>query len=496
MTSAPPPSASVPPPAGPGSSPTARLAGFAATLSVAEIPPPVLAHAKLAILDLLGCALYGATRPWTALVTGFVASERARLTSGVWGTALRTSPSLAALANGTAAHAAEIDDLHRASFYHPGAATVPAALAVADDLPSVSGRELLTAVVAGYEVGTRVGIALGQGHFLAGYHPQGTVGVFSAAAAAGRLLTLDPARMVHAFGIAGTQAAGLMAAQEGSMVKRMHAGLAGQTGVRASALAGTGFTGIEEVFEAGFGGLLSTLGTPASTPESLTAELGERWHTARVEFKRHAACAAIHTSLDVVEELRDRHGICAADVAGVTVRCTTHAYLHCGFPYRPSGVTAAQMSFQYCIAAMLRYEVVSVAQFDEALLADPVLLDLAARVEVSADTRLDAGGADRRHAVEVEIRTGSGTAVRGTRVQRRGGADEPLSTAEVVEKFRTLTARVLPPARAETLLEVVMGLDTCDDTRRLSELLRLEPSDTNLDLSDTDLDLSGTEGAA
>lgn len=463
-----------PPDSGLDPAPTARLAGFASTLEFDQIPAPVLGHARLALLDLLGCALYGATREWTALVHGYVAEEDARPSCTVWGTGLRTSPALAALANGTAAHAAEIDDLHRASFFHPGAATVPALLAVADELPAVSGRALLTALVAGYEVGTRVGIALGQGHFLAGYHPQGTVGVFSAAAAAGRLRGLDPARMTHAFGIAGTQAAGLMAAQEGSMVKRMHAGLAGQTGVRGSALAAAGFTGIEDVFEARFGGLLGTLGTADSDPAALTEGLGELWHTARIEFKRHAACAAIHTSLDVVEQLCDTHRISASEVAAVTVRCTTHAYLHCGFPYRPAGVTAAQMSFQYCVAAMLAYRMVSVAQFDESLLADPTLLALAARVEVVVDERLDVGGADRRHAVEVEIRTTDGGLLRGDRVQRRGGADDPLSVKQVTEKFRTLTTRVLSPTRVDALVEVVMGLDTEHDAHRLSGLLRAE----------------------
>jgi 2-methylcitrate dehydratase PrpD len=297
------------------------------------------------------------------------------------------------------------------------------------------------------------------------------VGVFGAAAAAGRLRGLNQALMVHAFGIAGTQASGLMAAQEGSMVKRMHAGLACQTGIRAVALAESGFTGIEDVFEAGFGGLLSTLGTPASDQSRLTEGLGEFWHTARIEFKRHAACAAIHTSLDVVEELRSTHTLRPDQISKVRVRSTTHAYLHCGFPYRPAGVTAAQMSFQYCVAAMLIYGAVGPAQFDEDLLADPVLLDLAGRVEVEADPELDALGADRRHAVQVEVVTPSGSH-RGQRVQRKGGADEPSSPAEVIAKFTALAERVLPAHRVVELGELVLSLETCPTVDRLTDLLR------------------------
>lgn len=447
--------------------PTAALARFASGLAFDAIPPEVVAHAKVAVLDLLGCARYGAAQPWTVLVQRYVAGERARPDAAVWGTPLRTSPSLAALANGTAAHGAEIDDLHRASFHHPGAATVPAALAAADDRDGVDGRALLTAIVVGYEVSTRVGAALGQGHFLAGYHPQGTSGVFSAAAAAGRLMRLDPDRMVHALGIAGTQASGLMAAQEGAMVKRAHAGLAGQTGVRAAALAADGFTGIEDVFEARFGGLLGTLGTPESDVDALTAGLGEVWQTARIEFKRHAACAAIHTTLDVVEDL----GVKADEVAEVTIRCTTHSYLHCGFDYRPAGVTAAQMSFQYCVAAMLEFGVVSVGQFAEPLLDDPRLLALAARVRVEVDPERDALGPDRRHSVAVEIRTKDGATLRGERVQRKGGVEEPLTRDQVVDKYRSLTAQVMPAAAAEELLGLVMGLEEVADVRRLSDAL-------------------------
>jgi 2-methylcitrate dehydratase PrpD len=459
--------------------PTAQLAAFVAGLRFEEIPAPVLEHVKLALVDLVGCALYGSTLPWTQLAHRYVMSEQAVAASGLWGTSLRTSPTLAALANGTAAHAAEIDDLHKASFHHPSAAVVPAALAVADALATlgeaprtITGAELLTAMVAGYEVSTRVGAALGQGHFTAGYHPQGTVGVFGAAAAAARLRGLDAARTVHALGIAGTQASGLMAAQEGAMVKRMHAGLAGQTGVRAVSLAAEGFTGITDVFEASFGGLLSTLGTPASEAAKLTAGLGTVWHAGEIEFKRHAACAAIHSTLDVLEDLMAQHAIGADDVASVRVECTTHAFLHCGFPYRPQGVTAAQMSFQYCVAAMLTFGAVSIDQFADDLLADPGLLALAARVETVPQTRFDDRGSDGRHSVRVDIRTRSGQSLSGERSNRRGGVEDPVPPTSVVDKYRRLAMHVLDDAAAQALLDLVVHLERCDDVRALTDLMR------------------------
>jgi 2-methylcitrate dehydratase PrpD len=452
--------------------PTAALADFVASMRFADIPARVVEHAKLALVDLVGCALYGSTLPWTEIAHRYVRSEQAAPVSAVWGTAQRTSPTLAALANGTAAHAAEIDDLHKASFHHPSATVVPAAIAVADAVPHPpTGADLLTAIIAGYEVGTRVGAALGQGHFMAGYHPQGTAGVFGAAAAAARLRGLDAVRTVHALGIAGTQASGLMAAQEGAMVKRMHAGLAAQTGVRAAALAADGFTGIVDVFEAGFGGLLSTLGTAQSRPEALTAELGSVWHAGEIEFKRHAACAAIHSTLDVLESLSAEHGISGDDVARVRVHCTTHAFLHCGFEYRPAGVTAAQMSFQYCVAAMLTFGVVSVDQFTEPLLTDSRLLELAARVEVIVDPGFDELGPAGRHSVRVEVETTDRGAVTGARSQRRGGVDDPVPPAVVLDKYRRLAAHRLDRPAGEALLHLVLHLEDCADVRVLTAQL-------------------------
>ncbi|MPZ62019.1 MAG: MmgE/PrpD family protein [Propionibacteriales bacterium] len=452
--------------------PTARLATFVSQLSFADIPSSVIEHVKLALVDLLGCALYGTTLPWTQLAHRYVRSEQAGPAATLWGTTLRTSATLATLANGTAAHAAEIDDLHKASFHHPSAAVVPAALAVAESLPrTVTGAELLTAIVAGYEVCTRVGAALGQGHFTAGYHPQGTAGVFGAAAAAARLRDLGPGSTVHALGIAGTQASGLMAAQEGAMVKRMHAGLAGQTGVRAAALAAEGFTGIVDVFEATFGGLLTTLGTPASDPARLTAGLGTVWHSGEIEFKRHAACAAIHSSLDVLEDLIAKHKVAAPDVASVRVRCTTHAFLHCGFPYRPKGATAAQMSFQYCVAAMLIFGAVAVDQFADDLLAEPDLLKLAARVEVTPETRFDELGADGRHAVRVEVLTGTGVTLSGDRGRRRGGVDDPVPPTAIIDKYRRLAAHALDDRGVAALLDLIVHLERGDDVRALTTLM-------------------------
>ena len=356
---------------------TKVLARFASDLRYETIPADVVEHAKLTILDLLGCALFGSTLPWSQTLTDITLEEGGAGPATIWGTGSSTTPGQAALANGAAGHAFEIDDLHMTGLFHPGAVTVPAVLALAEWRRDRSGRDLLAAFVAGVEVGARSGQALGQPHFLAGYHPQGTVGTFAAAAAAGRILDLDSGQMEHNLGIAASQAAGLMGAQEGAMVKRFHSGRAAQSGVLSARLAQRGYTGTEDVFDVEFGGVLSTLGGDTVNPEALTSGLGERWETSQVEYKAHAACAAIHTALDAAAEIRAEGNLGPDDVEHITAHTTTHTLVHCGWPYRPSGMTAAQMNLQFGLAAAFVEGGAGVRQYTEEKVADPRLVDFA-----------------------------------------------------------------------------------------------------------------------
>ena len=232
---------------------TRGLAEFGAGLTYEAIPPEVRERLKLLILDALGCALYGAQLEWCRLLRSTLASLDDTRTCSVWGKRERLSAPHAALANGTQVQGFELDDVHRAGVLHVGAVVLPALIAVAE-LKKISGKEFLAAAAAGYETGPRVGLCMGPEHIGQGWHSGATVGVFAAAAAASRGLNLDPEKTIHALGIAGTQSAGLMAAQYGAMVKRMHAGRASQSGLYGALLAEGGFTGIIDVFESEYGG--------------------------------------------------------------------------------------------------------------------------------------------------------------------------------------------------------------------------------------------------
>src|SRR6202035_4918870 len=216
------------------------------------IPTETIEAIKLSFIDGLGVCLQGSTLPWTQKVYALVRDEGGKPKASVWGTGHRTSLTNAVLVNSTAGHAFEMDDIHKESIVHPNSLAVPVALALAEADRMLTGREIVTALAVGYEVGLRVGNAATTSLFLNGFHPQGTSGAFVAAATAGRLLRLDASPMQNALGIAGSMGAGLMAAQEGAMVKRLHAGRAAQGGVLGALLAKKGFTGILDVIEAGY----------------------------------------------------------------------------------------------------------------------------------------------------------------------------------------------------------------------------------------------------
>ncbi|MDX6470723.1 MAG: hypothetical protein QOF75_2526 [Gaiellaceae bacterium] len=452
---------------------TRTLARFAAELEFDAVPHEVVEAAKTLVLDCLGCTLYAAGLPWSRIVQDYVGAEGAAEIAGVWGTDRATSPALAALANGTAGHGFEIDDVDHRSGLHVSSVTVPVVLALAEAEGGVRGTEFLAAVLAGVEIGVRVGIAISPGHFLRGYHPQGTIGPIAAAAAGSRALRLDGARTAHAFGVAASMAGGLMGAQQGGMIKRFHAGLAGQGGVVAARLAQRGFTGTDDVFDIDFGGFCSTLeGVPGATERlvALMPGVGSEWMTPSVGYKLHASCAANHSTLDVVQDLRAEHDLTPDDVASVKVTTSHHTYVHCGWPYVPGDVVNAQMSLRYGVAAMLATGSAFVDQFTEERLADPQLLDLSRRVDVEADEAVDRLGSDNRHIVRVEIVKRDGTVLHGGAEHRRGSHFAPVGRDEIVAKFRQLT-EPLKGVDGESILSAVLSLDE-SDTVELAALLR------------------------
>ncbi|RPJ48997.1 MAG: MmgE/PrpD family protein [Betaproteobacteria bacterium] len=449
---------------------TRDLARFGAALRYDDIPADVIARIKLSLLDSLGCCLYGATLPWTRKVAELADAEGAQPVATLIGLGRKTSPALAALVNGTSGHAFELDDIHKESIVHAGSIATPVALGLAEARGKVSGRDLLTAIVAGYEIGHRVGNAATMSLFFRGFHPQGTSGAFVAAATAARMLDLDAMQFQHALGIVGSQAGGLMAAQEGAMVKRFHSGRAAQSGVYAAQLASRGFTGILDALEAPYGGYLSTY-SDQPNPSRLTAGLGTIWETLNVGYKPHASVTSIHSALDALSELMKEHGLKAADIAKVETGLSPMTHVHCAWEYQAQGVTAAQMNLYYGMAVIALDGAAFTEQFREARLADPQVLDFIARITAHVDPEIENLGAPFRHASRVKITTRDGRVFEKLSLHRRGSPENPLSAAEVVHKFRNVVAPCMTKAVAERIIGAVERCDTLADIGELAALV-------------------------
>src|SRR5205809_1186597 len=295
---------------------TRKIADFVSQLTYEQIPAEVRERVKLLILDSLGCAIYGANLEWCRILQQTFGGLDASRTTSIWGTDQNLSSPNAALVNGTQVQGFELDDVHRDGVLHCGAVTLPALIAVAESHAALSGRAFLAAAVAGYEIGPRVGRCMGQEHIGQGWQSGATLGVFSAAAGAARGLKLDATKTVHALGIAGTQAAGLMAAQFGAMVKRMHAGRSSQSGLYGALLAEAGFTGIINVFESEYGGFCTTFSrsTDRFKLDELTAGFGSVWQTMGVALKFYSCVGSNHTTLDALREMQVERAFGAKDV--------------------------------------------------------------------------------------------------------------------------------------------------------------------------------------
>jgi 2-methylcitrate dehydratase PrpD len=453
---------------------TRRIAQFVSGLTFDAIPQGVRDRIKLLMLDALGCGIYGARLPWCAILQSTLLALDTTRTTSVWGTGLALSSPHAVLINGTQIQGFELDDVHRQGVLHVGAVALPALIAVAESHARLSGRDFLTAAVAGYEIGPRVGLCMGQEHIGQGWHSGATLGVFSAAAAAARGLSLDAERTVHALGIAGTQAAGLMAAQYGAMVKRMHAGRASQSGLYGALLAREGFTGIIDVFETPYGGFCTTFSRSNDRFDlaALSGELGERYETMRIALKFYSCVASNHTSLDAIRASRERRPFTLDEIDRIVIHGSQVTVDHVGWPYRPEGLTSAQLNLPFCVATLLIEGDVFVDQFKPEAVHDRARIALSRKVEVVHDPAITALGAGFRHKVRLDVHLRDGTVLSETRAAARGGEDEFASAQDIIAKFRKLARAAMSEEQQRAVVDLVLNIEDVPDMRRLPELLR------------------------
>lgn len=453
--------------------PTGRLATWVAGLTLDDVPRPVLDRAKHLLLDGIGCALVGAQLPWSRIATDAVLALEGSGDTVVIGTGRTTGAPAAAILNGTFIQGFELDDFYPLAPLHSCSLLIPALLSTASTRPHPStGADLLLAALAGFEVGPRVGYTLHGTQMLdRGWHSGSVFGTHAAAMASGKLRGLPPAQLEDALGLAGTQSAGLMAAQYEAMSKRMHHGLAARNGFYAAGLAAAGYTGIKRVFEREYGGFLSVFGEghdPDAAP--LTGELGQRWETTIIMVKSYAAMGGVHAAIDAARRVRD--SLAPQDISKIDITVGETIYKHGWWqPERPLTPIGAQMNIGYATAAALLDGNVLPEQFTPARLDSDDIWSLIAATTVHLDESLTHADFAEKFRTDVSVTTSDGAVHRARVALPHGAPNDPVTNDELVEKFHSLADRVTSRSHSEAIERAVINLDDIDDVEQLTDLL-------------------------
>ena len=447
------------------SEPTRDLVRFLAALEPSALPAEVFDRARYLLLDYLAVAIRGSCADSSAPVYRMLERIPAPGPSTVIGKVIRTLPGYAALANGTAAHAIELDDTHNAGSIHLGVVMFSAALALSETLPGRTPDEFFTAVVAGYEIAARIAMAVQpKEHYLLGFHPTSTCGVFGAAVTASKLLGLTSEQMLSAVGIVGSMAAGsLEFLFDGAWTKRLHPGLAAQNGIQAALLAAENFRGPSRILEGRDGFLKAYSRRPL--PDLLTRDLGQSFEILHTAVKPHACCRYMQGPIDAILALVHEHDIQPAQVRRVDV-----AVLEAGWPlvveplaqkYDPRSIVEAQFSMPYGASVAILDRAAGLEQFTPSRLQAPDVRAFLDKIVMSKNASIEETFPAEWPAL-VTIYLEDGRSLEKMIRHPKGDPQNPLTHDQLIAKFRTLAGAVLPPSRCEKIIhQVSTGRPAC-----------------------------------
>ena len=432
----------------------------------ATVPAPALKVARAAFLDTIGVTLAGAVEPAAQMVQQLAASEAGAGPSRVFGTELSVNTGWAALANGTAAHALDYDDMCFVSLAHPSAPLVSTLLALGEKMVA-PGRALLESYVIGFEVETVLGRVLNPKHYQSGWHCTSTIGTIGSTAACARVLGLDAKATSNSLAIAASCSLGLKE-NFGTMTKPLHAGLAAQNSVMAALLAQAGFTASERAID-GPQGLLVAMSSEHLDCESVET-LGNRWEILEtgITVKLYPSCAATHPALDAVLDLRRENHLRPEQIESVEVQVDTITPTLLIYD-RPETGLEGKFSMPFCMAAALVDGNVGLETF-ESRVHHPAIRDLRARVVMRANPELGKGVPALTQAV-VTIACRDGRQLSRAANGARGYPANPASEAELKTKFMTCAQRAIPASSAESAYECLQNMDTVADIRSLTKHL-------------------------
>src|SRR5215831_9304790 len=436
-----------------------RLAEFTVKTSLADCPPAALALTRRAALNSVGVMLAGAAEPCAQIVRQVVRTEGSLPLCTVLGCTLRTSPTWAALANGVAGHAHDFDDTNFALMGHPSVPLLAALLAVAE-AEMKSGADVALGYVIGFEVSAALGTVLNPDHYTRGWHATSSIGSVGCAAAAARVIGLDPEQTRHALAVAASLASGLKE-NFGSMTKPYHAGHAARNGVFASLLAREGKQGYFSAFS---GGTVEAL-------EAALDALGQRWQLVHsgIAVKPYPSCALTHSAIDTLLDLRAAHRLVPAQIAEVEVGVNAvvpDVLAHA----RPTTALERKFSMQFCAAAALVDGGVTIGSFEDGHVRDPVLRELMGRVRMVVDDGLPRELTQQAW-TRVKLCLTDGRLIQAPPRGAQGHPDQPLSTESLQAKFLGCAERALPRGEAEAVAEQIMHLEDIPDIRALTSRL-------------------------
>lgn len=440
---------------------TKELSTFTSALTYSKLSEHTIDMAKKCILDHLGVAIRGSKEKPAEIIRSVVLKAGGDEATVFDGNNTKTTALNAAFCNGAASHTLDFDDLHNPSIIHLACVVVPPALALAE-ANHKNGQELITAVCAGYEAGARTGESvIPESYFY--WHTTGTAGIIGAAAAAANILHLDEQQTLMCYGSAGTQAAGLWEfLKEGAMSKALHAGKGSYAGVLSAQLAQAGFTGASKILEGEKGFCHAMVREPHL--EKLVVGLGDGLKIDNNSFKPYACCKHSHAALYAVQVLQKEYGLQASDIAGIKIYVNdiTNYLINNPNPQNPYG---CKFSIQYCVAAMMKYGVVGVEQFNTDVINDEVVHQLMANTEVILDEEIEKIHQEdsAKLASRVEIVCKDGRCLSKQVDFPKGDPDNPFSWEEAKEKFMSLAVPVYGEDKSEKIYTFVKTLETCKD---------------------------------
>lgn len=448
---------------------TRTLAKFVAQSKYDDLPAKAVEHAKHLILDHFGVALFSSRTKWGQIAVNYAKEFSFKSDCTVYGQPWRTSAQHAAFANGLCAHGYELDDTHEGGGGHPGAPTIPAAVAIAEK-EKKSGRDFILGVVMGYELIGRIGKALGR-EASKQHHSTGQIGVFGAAGAAAKIMGLPEEGIRNALGIAGAMASGVMEFAEdpeGTMIKRLYGGWPAQSGVVAATLARDGFTGPATIIEGRYG-FLRSISTKFSL-EPLTANLGQDYELLHTGFKPYASGRIFHPLIEAIDQLKREHGVTSEKVEKIIIGAT-EKMLNQHMVYEPKSMMSAQYSLPFTTALAIHRDLMDPINYSEDAIWDKAVVATSHKVEAVFDPEIDAGY-PTRHSARVTVRLVGGKEVTATVWDPRGSSAKPLTYEELTGKFRNVTRRIFSDGHIDRIIAEVEKLDKAGSVESLCSVLR------------------------